>query len=65
MAALTKVEKDQRRGSKSRRKAITPQRMEARILGVALILEKLSVATQGRVSCSRDAVWNTVHKFGL
>jgi hypothetical protein len=60
MSALTQKEKDQRRGSKRRRKTMSAETSLARISGVQKILTLLNRATQGYVSNSREVVMQTV-----
>ncbi|URC22586.1 hypothetical protein KAMAJI_01580 [Serratia phage vB_SmaM-Kamaji] len=63
--ALTKVEKDQYNGSKRRRKPLTPKQFAARETGVAKILLLLQRATNGRVRCTKENVYQTLFRAGI
>ncbi|QHJ81835.1 MAG: hypothetical protein [Bacteriophage sp.] len=65
MPALTRKEKDQRNGSKARRKPLTPAKSQARVDGVAGILFLVNRATKGRVRCDHNTVMQTVLSRGL
>lgn len=65
MSALTRKEKDQRNGSKARRKPLTPAKSMARVTGIAKILALMSRATKGRVRSDPNTVMQTVLARGL